>query len=600
MNSSNHLIYPDYLSTANIHDARHTGAGKTTHVCDKMNELIPLGESFIYISSSYDTLDGVKSRLNNSQSLTFKGKTQEGMCPYWRDYLSISEHIRPLYTCFKCNFQDNCPYRKQFDRLDELKNSGSGFVIFTVKENLVTVLKRVPKTDPYIIIDDASLSDITYPSLTISEESLIEASKYLKQWVIYSKLDKPISLLLEGKFEEAKRFVRGNEEYKNELNTLKESVSLDLSDGKKIPNLKVFDSLLECNNIYEYERNNSRSFVIASSNLSKLRKYRIIYLNATADSNDRHTMSKLGNFETITKDIEVTQNYYLLQIMDGRYPKSGLESPHSRLPKEINRLLDRIRFASNYTGKPLVIMAHNSIHAAWCKREDMCLDQVEYEFVKYFGSDSKATNKYRSFQISIIIGTPILPGGYYIHPSRDCSIINDGGYPESVSQEEIDSDSRGLIHQMIGRTFREDKNNPDCLKLIILFSNIELGNIGATVEKYRLRDTKQNKTFYSRVKELASQIYEEPIIAKACEGLDQGLSQSPIPMVSLNRFSENVNSACRGLLSTNRISECLKKHYAIEERINPGNHRPAQYIIGKIGVKSEAVASIKDVCSTIS
>jgi hypothetical protein len=603
MNSSNHLIYPDYPSTANIHDARHTGAGKTRHVCDKMNKLIPEGQCFIYISSSYDTIDEVAKKIDESnQLLIFKGKTQEGMCEYWRDYQTLNECIKPLYICNKCDFKDNCDYLGQFDKLGEMKNSGSGFVIFTVKENLPTVLKKVSKTHPYIIIDDASLSDITYPTLTVSEESLIEASNYLNQGVIYSELDKAISLLLEGKFEDVKRFVRDNIEYKNEHNYLKEMVSPDLISGKKIPNLKILDSLLDCTNIYEYNdyyQKDSRIYKVASSNLSKLQKYRIIYLNATADSNDRQTMLKFRNFETITKEIEVNPNYHILQIVDARYSKTSLNGSNCRIPKELNLISKITSLALEFIGIPLLLMTHKSIYDSWCKREDVCITEGDYEFVKYFGSDSKATNKYRSFQISVIIGTPILPGEYYIHPSRDCSIIKDGGYPESVLREEIDSDSRGLIHQMIGRTFREDKDNPDCLKLIILFSNIELGDIGATVERYRLDNKEQNKAFYSRVKELAGQAYEEPIIAKAFEELDQILSQSPSLLVTLNKISTDVCLKCGGLLSRNKIAKRIEKKYLIEERINPKNRKPSKYIVSKIGVQSVAGASIKDIsCPT--
>lgn len=604
MNSSNHLIYPDFPYTANIHDARQTGKGKTTHVCDKMNELIPLGESFIYISSSYDTLDGVIDKIEkSSQFLTIKGRTQEGMCKKWRDYRSLNEFIRPLYTCYKCDFRDNCDYKKQFVRLDELKNSGSGFVIFTVKENLLTVLERVSKSDPYIIIDDASLSDITYPTLTVSEESLIEASNYLNQWVVYSKLGKAISLLLGGKFGEVKQFVRGNEEYKTELNDLKEIVSPDLTSGKKIPNLKILDSLLDCTNIYEYNnyyQKDSRTYKVASSNLSELHKYKLIYLNATADSNDCRTMLKFGNFETFTQDIKVNPNYHILQIVDARYSKTTLEGPHCRIPKELNLISKITSLALEYIGIPPLLMTHKSIYDDWCKREDICINEGDYEFVKYHGSDSKATNKYSSCPLSIQVGTPILPGGYYIHPSRDCSIINEGGYPESISKEDINSDSRGLLIQTTGRTFRENKDNLGCQKMSILFSNIDLGDIGATVEKYRLDIKKQNEAFYSRVKELAGQVLEEPIITKACEELDQILSQSPSLLVTLNGFGEEIRSKCGGLLSRNKITKRIEEKYLIEERINPKNRKPSKYIVSKIGVQLEAGASIKDISCPIS
>ena len=604
---SNLSIDSSYPYNDNILDERNPGAGKTTDALQFTKENIEAAECVVFIMGDYSNLSRVELRLKNCQSLIFKGKTQEDTCFRWEVYQSLYDYIRPPYECDECKSSPLCGYQKQIKRINELKDSGKGFVIFTVKGNLPSVLSLVSSLNPTIIIDDVPLSTVVFPSQTFPKDSLRRASKFVRQ-NNFTLLDEVINHLKEDQFEDAKQFVIEHaEEYKTELKEMKIKAYLDYSDiskRRKIPNLNFLESLMGCFVVYDLDRYNQDSFKIVTSLASKLQKYKIIYLNATPDEKDHQNMLILGKYKTISGKADNNSNYLILQVTDSKYSKQTLqESP--RIIGDINQICKIIKDAVQFTDNKVVFMTHEKIYNTRFKgKESSRLNEVNPIFVKFHGSDSKATNDLRFHQICIIAGTPYYPPEYFLCPSlKD---INDSSDPDAaypVSREISEDATRGLLIQMIGRICRSNEEKSDCLKVVIVFSSLRLSNtkflpeIGARIVRYQLLssypdDAFGNEAFYSRVKEVAGQAFEKSIIAKACEIIDQRLPQSPNEAITLHGISEEINSACGGLLSKNTISECLKKYYTIEVRINPGNHKPANYIVGKIGSKSEPGASI--------
>ncbi|WP_440950289.1 hypothetical protein [Methanosphaerula subterraneus] len=594
---SNLSIYSNYPSNVNILDERNPGAGKTTDALQFSKEKIAAEECVIFIMSDYANLSRVELRLDNIQSLIFKGKTQKDTCARWEVYKSLYRYIRPPHECDECNSLSSCNYQNQFKRVNELKKSGKGFVIFTVKENLLSVLSLVSGLNPTIIIDDVPLSTVVFPSQPFPKNSLRRASKFVQQKLFFV-LDSVINLLMEEKYEDAIQFVKEHpEEYKAELKEIKNLAYLDyldISKRKKIPNLIFLESLINCIGIYDLDRYNQESFKIVSSFVAKLQKYRILYLNATPDEKDRQTMLKLGKFETIEGKADDNSHYLILQVTDSKYTKQTLQESQ-RIIMETNQICDIIQDSVRLINNEIVFMTHENVYNTRIDGKTIShLNLVKHVFVKFYGSDSKATNDFRSHQICIIAGTPYYPPEYFLCPSL--SDINDLSDPDAaypVSREISEDAARGLLIQMIGRICRENEENPDCLKVVIVFSRLHLSDtkflpeIGARIERYKLssnnpEDAFGHQAFYSRVKEIVSQAFEESIIAKACEIIDQRVSQYPSEDITLNGISEELTSACGGLLSRNKIGKHLEKIYKIEQRINSRNHRSSICIVGKI------------------
>ena len=202
-NMPEEISYSD-IAEKNILDTRFTGGGKTTSAQQFISKAVADGQSVIVLMQSYVRLENNYLSCFDAdikqQSLIFKGRTQKGICNYWKELdETYSRGQRPRNDCNICEYTASCVYLKQKAQLDTFVSSDRGFCILTTELNLNHILSRCENRNPVIIIDDISLSSVVSPEITISQKRLSS---------LYSDVKNPI---LQDFIKQLRDFEKGNE-----------------------------------------------------------------------------------------------------------------------------------------------------------------------------------------------------------------------------------------------------------------------------------------------------------------------------------------------------------------------------------------------------
>lgn len=176
MSPAEKISYSD-ITARNIFDTRFTGSGKTTSAIEFISQSVFQNKSVIVLMQSYERLENnYHSKFDDSlkeRTVTFKGKTQEGMCIHSAEYKKLwRAKTPPKNECDICPESKKCVYQKQLANLTKFSKSSEGFCVLTTEKNLNKVYSGIRDLNPVLIIDDISLSSVVMPESEIKSYDL--------------------------------------------------------------------------------------------------------------------------------------------------------------------------------------------------------------------------------------------------------------------------------------------------------------------------------------------------------------------------------------------------------------------------------------------
>jgi hypothetical protein len=542
MNATNNGISYLNIDKQNILDSRHTGAGKTTSAIEYISSTVKRGESVIVLMQAYERLENnyFKQFIPTLQgrALIFKGKTQEGMCKHSSRYSRIWRYSRPTNECSECDARETCLYQDQIRRLQKLVHDREGFVILTTDRLLHFILKNCSPFQPTIIVDDIHLSTIITPEFIIKHKGLEDIQQFFKyQGKDESSLNSLLDELLEDNLTETEireYILSHTRELTEESTSLKSSLSNIENPSTAIPDFKSLFSIIDASrnveSIHFFRINEDIKIFIDYSSIFK--GYRFFYLDATPSLKDIYCIDRLGDCERITANAELNDNYYILQIGDSANSKQSLETS-IRFIKHYEEITNVFNNDLDFIAQPLLLFTFESVNRIWKDR----FQNVKYDFINYFGSNTRGTNDFNDYPLSMILGNPYLPPEYFRHPAFDKYWKKKGKFPD---RSITDQEAKVNLLQMMGRTLRYNPSDPNQKKMVILFSDIDLTDDclkqnGGRVKRYFITARGEKEKLINGIKKGCQVSLEDKILNKMKLIVDNKLSEEDVYLDQISK-----------------------------------------------------------------
>ena len=574
-------IYP----RLNVLDISPTGSGKTTSAIQHAEYLVTRGKNVVVVMQSYKLLEEARNRLHadtKKRTLIFKGKTQEDICPFFKELTALYEHVITSY-CKGCKDKKKCQYYKQINWIKQRRNF-DGMCIFTVANNVSIVLSTIESKDVTIIVDDVPISYLLEPTDVITYEELEQIRDYLSSMENTTLMQRVVDFLFADTFEiESLRndFVKyGGEFFRAETEKLaaqakKDPWNEDLLDFKII--YKIIARLQE--NRSFYKEKSKKTVIFSEDNIDFYRDYRILYLNATpASLETRETTPDyvigipslyelLGDYYLFFEPPPLNENWVILQVDgdDYKYSKDTIANskPVKNCIKEILSLNDGI---SKYLEMNCLLVTSKDVYINKELEAELKKYGYKHNHGYYFGDNTHSTNKFINNRLCICAGTPYLSPDYYKKPHYSPVRCENNYY--SVDNDIIAIDSRNEIIQGLSRVLR---GNPEICKLGIYFGNVKLGDKiainGAKIKNgYSIYSNEDKEKFIKKVKKELRRIYRAPLIEKLCKEIDSQLAEGN--SIKLDSFAKEfiIKKGLDNLYNVDTIVNYIKENYNIEVR----------------------------------
>lgn len=597
----------------NIFDTRFTGGGKTTSALEYLHTVVPNGHWVIVLMQSYERLqsnylshfdDALKER-----TILFKGKTQEGLCKYSQALRDLSsKDILAKTMCASCDERDTCEYQKQVTRIRQNKDSNEGCCILTTEKNLPIILKDIASKNPDLLIDDIPLSVILSPEIKISSHDLSSLQHYLQKYAEQAgKLNELISKIKDYKKDDDTAIGLFIDLNKGDLFKELELFKVGTSGKGAFPHhtsMKIASELLyhykQKNTIHFYQEPDYLKIVIDTSN--NYQSNRVIYLNATPTQKDEYCINHLGDVKRIEGKAPESKNYFIFQITDSATSRQAILDPR-KIKTDFLAITDIFKEALAFTNQKFLLFTFNAAYEKWVTAG--ILSGLSYSPEIYFGDATRGTNEYKDYPISMIVGTPYYPPEYFLHPAFEGSWKQDDVYeterkksryvyrvPRDISKEEA------LINllQMIGRNLRESSDSPDAVKVVFVFSDIDIAlackvQNGGSVYPIKIRQDiqiiqgkkKGTPTNFNAFKKACQKALRPSIIRGIENHIDKILLNNPDMPHSLETAASELQAQINIYSTQNIKDRIIRPLYEIENKeiINNGKTINTAFIVKK-------------------
>ncbi|OPX65518.1 MAG: hypothetical protein A4E34_00474 [Methanoregula sp. PtaU1.Bin006] len=549
----------------------------------------------------------------NVPTLIFKGKTQEGLCIHSRKYKKLwNDKTPPKNECDKCPESENCQYQKQLSDLSDFSKSKEGFCVLSTEKNFNKVYSEIKDLNPVLIIDDISLCSVVMPESEITSYDLDSLILHLqKQGTRAQKLHE-LALMLKDYTKDNEieiiTFITLNDgQLKREL----QQFLTDNTGTSVLPSHKGLAFLSRL--ILAVNTNGSLHFYsdfnrlkIVSDESSKFKPIRVCYLNATPGIKDEYCIKQLGDYKTLKATVEESKKYVVFQIMDSATTKDTVKKSR-RMQGDVKEITKVIKPTLSATEQKLLVFGHSDVLKEWGKQS--VFSGVETASEIYFGSNTRGTNDYRDYPISLLLGTPYYPQEYFLHPAfephwktkaqiKKEREKNPNGFLSYVPRKIADHEAKINLVQMIGRNLRDSPDFPNAVKIVIVFTSIDIAKEckeqnGSTVIKTNIRPEipivqgkKKGKTPFFDAYRRASQAALKPLIKRFIEdNIDKLIKDNPDEPLPLQVIATDLHERIK-IYDVEGIKKFIKEIYKTESRYveNNGKQVNTAFVIGKKSV----------------
>ncbi len=575
------LTQPDF----NILDMSAIGSGKTTKALHHIEWLVNHGHVVLMILPSYQLLEEKFGEIScQDQAIIFRGRPQKGMCPrYTIEQETFLPYSKPCRGCLQ-----QCNYMEQKKRIKDIKY---GFAIFTVRQNLPTVLELL-KQRVTIFIDDVSLDSVINPKYTFDLDAI---SNYVSRFNDIPNIQDFIRSLrvdtgemIQVSYELIRDGICSEEE------KFAEHIRADLSDGKEIPDLNGFFSLLWALRKEKGVRNMGRGF--EEQNLDTYKKHRIIYISSTPGALEtretsppnivnKSLMEMLGQYVTISNPAEPNDNWLFLVVnrRHGREVKFTQQTlcESEILSHTIQEILPLFECATKLGGeKTLAVTSGNVVKGQYDLSKILSNSRHICKPIEYFSDDSVSTNQHTHMRYAILIGTPNYPSNYFEGMRFDPVRIENSDEPYPVGREITEIESKNQVEQVSARIFRGDQT---VQKMVIFFGNLPFGerlNCGAKIEVgYGIHTPSEKGRLISRIKRKLRENLKSLLISKLCDTIDKELTTNE-GKVKLDSFATKfiTDNSLVLLYSRTTIKGYIEEYYLINLIPSGPKNRLTKYI----------------------
>lgn len=523
---------------SNILDRRGTGCYKTTEAIKQLNHEVEIGNVVVYVMSSYQNLKEIEREITSSNTLTYRGRRQPGMCVLYEEIKPLHDFIHPKFACLSCWEHIGCQFIEQLSSVERMARLDEGFAILTVPRNLKYVLKLVGRRHPHVIFDDVSLAQVVLQEEIVKKKTIRSAFPYLE---ICPTLTSVSEMLLDGD-QDPKSIVKHVKsvkiEYTEELDQVRTRIEEDYDLGIDLPDLTYLYHLEYADRVVINDPVDESNVRIYIDLTKQLRKCQVRYLNATPSQGDLEAMKWLGPYDVLADPSKHRDNWIVLQLSGVKYTKQSL-CDSNPLELKIRQISSSVEKQLIFINQPLLFMSkrHANKNRFYGFFSDNYPDLM-VEFVDYFSPQSYGTNKYRNCPVSVVVGAAIKDPTAFCHPcyddirkpeeeiEKEKAIIKKSAdigkkcpplfvYP--VPREISDSDFKNSIVQMIGRNLREG-DDADQVKIAIVITDIDLADEtgyipenGARVEQFRSIEKLKGRLLDLVKKGLDQQVLDEII-----------------------------------------------------------------------------------------
>jgi hypothetical protein len=323
-----------------------------------------------------------------------------------------------------------------------------------------------------------------------------------------------------------------------------------------------------------------------------LEKFRIFYLNATPSTKDNYSMERLGKFRRVHAEVQESKNFYIFQIFDGANARQSVLGS-TRLQEVFLTITSVFKKDMDFIGQKLLLFSFQDLLNKW--ETDGTLSSIEYVREIYFGSNTRGTNDYKGFPISVIIGTPYFPPDYFLHPAfesiwrsqedieRD-RIAKPGSPLYYVERKISNKEAKNNLLQMIGRTLRDNPLEQDQTKIVIVFSDIKIDkdcrkqNGGKVILSSITSQTTLTR-FLSNLKKASQKAFRNRIFQKIYQDIDERLPSGSVKLDEISDiFSQKIS-----VFSKSTIKIEIEKAYGTKQMSirNSGRSISTKIIIEK-------------------
>ena len=572
----------------NILDMSAIGSGKTTKALHHIEWLVDHGHVVLMILPSYQLLEEKFGEIScQDQAIIFRGRPQKGMCPrYESEKGAFLPYLSPCRGCLQ-----QCNYMEQKKKIENIKH---GFAIFTVRQNLLTVLELL-KQRVTIIIDDVSLDSVIYPKHAFDLDA---TSKYVSKFNDISNIQAIVKSLLEETREMTLiSYELMRDEICNEEEKLVEHIRTDLRNGEEIPDLIGFFSLLWALRKGKCVRNLGEAF--EEHNLDTYKEHRIIYISSTPGALEtretsppnivnKSLMEMLGQYVTISNPAEPNDNWLFL-VVNRRHGKEVKFTQQTLRESEIlshtiQEILPLFECAAKLGGeKILAVTSGNVVKGQYALSKILSDSRHICKSIEYFSDDSVSTNQHTHMRYAILIGTPNYPPNYFEGMRFDPVRIENSGGPYSVSCEITEIESKNQVEQVVARICRGERTVP---KVVIFLGALPFGerlNCGAKIEVgYGIHTPSEKETLKRWFKRKLQGDLKSLLINKLCDAIDKELTTNE-GKVRLDSFVRKFidDNGIALLYSRTTIKEYIEEYYLTSLIPSGPKNRSAKYIARK-------------------
>ncbi len=613
VNTKKQISYSE-ITERNIFDTRFTGSGKTTSALQYIAEVVNGNRPVVVLMQSYERLENnyhaqfVESL--QARTIIFKGRSQPEMCTHSKEYQKLwKDGKTPKNECDMCPDSGKCEYQNRLNKLKEFKQSKEGFCVLTTDKNLNKILSEVKDLNPVLIIDDVSLSSVVMPELEIKLNDLESLVRHLeKQGSKATHLCALASLLC--------KFTKENEEdiiryiSSNEPQLKRELLQFQTDhDGKEcLPShsaLKFVSRLIyalkQSDYLHFYSEYNKLKVVADES--SKFSSLRVCYLNATPSLKDEFCIKQLGDFIHLTAKVEESKRYVIFQIVDSATTKQAIKTS-ARMKGDVQELTKVVKHTLGFVEQKLLIFGHDEVLKEWGGQG--IFSGIETEFEIYFGSGTRGTNDYKDSPISLILGTPYYPPEYFLHPAFEPSWKSKEEIDEErrknstapiyyVDKQVSDSEARINLLQMIGRNLRDSNDNPNAVKIVIVFTCIDIAKEckeqnGSLVVRTNIRPEipvmqgkKKGKTpFFDTYRNMSQKALKPQIKRSIEDHIDKIIKENPDVPLPLQVVSTELQERIK-IYDIEGVKKIVKDIFDCESRYieNNGKRVNTAFIVKK-------------------
>ena len=510
MSTQGKVSYSD-ISERNIFDTRFTGSGKTTSAIEYISEVVGENKPVIVLMQSYERLENnYRAQFDESlqaRTVIFKGRSQPKMCTHSIEYQKLwKDRKTPKNECKKCPDFEKCAYQKQLVKLDEFSQSNNGFCVLTTEKNLNKIFSKTKDLNPVIIIDDISLSSVIMPEIDITSKEIISLIHHLQEiGSRVSHLHELASLFSDFSIEKEIEIITYITRNDNQLLLEYQQFLTDHRGNADLPSppalsflynlIKGVKSTAELHFYYDFY-----TIKVIVDESPKFNCLRICYLNATPSLKDEYCINLLCDFKSLTAKVAESKRYIVFQIADSANTKQAIIKSE-RMQGDVQELIKVINSPLKFVGQKLLIFLHDDVKKEWETQNVFSGTEIEFEI--YFGDATRGTNDYKDYPISFVLGTPYYPSEYFLHPAFESSWRTNEEieadrqkHPNTsvffVNRDISDLEAKINLLQMIGRNLRDSPSNPNAVKIVIVFTSIDIAKEckeqnGSTVIKTDIR-----------------------------------------------------------------------------------------------------------------